>query len=399
MVTVYLDDNSQTGWTDTTQINALKQGFTNWSTSAAQGATGCNCHVTFEYTSTQGSGTYPLAVLREVPSDNSTDRGEFHPIRTTLTNLTKATIQIHPNVTASGALTRTMAHEIAHTFGLGHCHTASDCLGTQTVVSRYKAENGLNDTDWGLTAPNSCDLAKVQTDFCPTPSPSPECNNGYVYNESAGQCCQDPPPTYPCDAILPETNCPIYVDGCGPSPILVDVAGNGFEMTDAARGVAFDIDGNPDQVKEHLSWTQASSDDAWLVVDRNGNGVIDSGREMFGNYTSQPQPPAGMQRNGFLALAEYDKPAKGGNSDGVIDRRDAIFLSLRLWQDANHNGISEAGELHTLSELGVDSISLDYKLSRQTDQYSNEFRYRAKVDDAKHKHVGRWAWDVFLQSD
>lgn len=182
-------------------------------------------------------------------------------------------------------------------------------------------------------------------------------------------------------------------DGRGPhSPIIVDTHGNGFSLTSAEDGVHFDMDG--DGTPERLAWTTATADDAWLALDRNANGSIDNGRELFGNYTAQSPT---SEPHGFLALAEYDKAQRGGNNDGVIDNRDAVFARLRLWQDANHNRISEANELHTLPSMNVNGMELRYVDRSYRDRHGNNFRYHSVVyANRTDPRTWRWASDVFL---
>jgi hypothetical protein len=172
------------------------------------------------------------------------------------------------------------------------------------------------------------------------------------------------------------------------------VLGNGFSLTNPANGVSFDLGATGNQWQ--TAWTASGADDAWLALDRNHNGLIDSGKELFGNITVQHVHPPGVERNGFLALAEYDKIMNGGNNDGKINHNDLVFDRLKLWQDLNHDGISESCELFTLPQLGLRRIDLDYRQSVRVDAHGNQFKYRSRVYDNENNQLGRWAWDVFL---
>ena len=228
---------------------------------------------------------------------------------------------------------------------------------------------------------------------CPNNSKNSITTADWAYQSSccAPTTCQTvltcSPPTYWQGAPV----CACTAQG---SPIIVDTNHQGFQLTSAANGVVFDIlgDGHPIQI----AWTQAGSGNAFLALDRNHNGLIDSGAELFGNITQQP---SSSNPNGFLALAEFDKPENGGNGDGIIDKRDAVFSQLLLWIDSNHDGISQPSELHSLPELGVFSLALKYAESARTDQFGNRFQYKATVNpvvgDGTSKD-GRIAYDVFF---
>jgi hypothetical protein len=167
-------------------------------------------------------------------------------------------------------------------------------------------------------------------------------------------------------------------------------------LTSISGGVSFDLGavGTPSPT----SWTAPDRALAFLCWDRNRNGQIDSGRELFGDRT--PMHSGATAANGFEALAEFDTEAAGGNDNGYIDPGDRIWTSLRLWVDRNHDGLSQPEELSTLSNAGLTAISLDYKLNQRRDRYGNQFRYRGfaiGTDSIGGRSTRYEVYDVLLQ--
>jgi len=183
----------------------------------------------------------------------------------------------------------------------------------------------------------------------------------------------------------------------GGSPILISLGTSAkIELTSADEGVSFDIDG--DGSLNQIAWTALGSDEAFLALDRNANGQIDNGLELFGNYTSQPPS---SERNGFSALAIFDQSENGGNEDGWITSDDSVFTSLQLWMDVNHDGISRTNELQLVQTSNILAIGLDYRTAMRKDKYGNTFRYVAQVQmDPEAKGPRRkHAIDVFLKGE
>jgi hypothetical protein len=189
----------------------------------------------------------------------------------------------------------------------------------------------------------------------------------YVYsvigNESQGwgspQVCyyKQPPP--------PEQ----WGNGCEYSPIVLNMGNGPYEFTSAADPVTFDIvaDGHP----LRIAWTAAGSSIAFLALDRNKNGVIDDGAELFGNHT----PLRGMSEtavNGFQALQMFDD-----NQDGAIDVKDLVWWHLLLWTDRNHDGVSQPDELVKLAKTGVTQLGLDYHWTNRADRAGNRLKGEA----------------------
>ena len=149
------------------------------------------------------------------------------------------------------------------------------------------------------------------------------------------------------------------------SPIVIDLGNNGISLGEAGVGVYFDI--NADGVRDHVQWVRSGGDEGFLALDRNGNGVVDDGSELFGVGT--PLILEGRTApNGFVGLAQYDSRQLGGNDDGLITEADAIWPQLRIWVDANADGVSTYSEMRTLTSYGITALETIPRIHKYVDR-------------------------------
>jgi hypothetical protein len=180
---------------------------------------------------------------------------------------------------------------------------------------------------------------------------------GFIQRNSGEQrCFGDPPPA--CDPGLDGT----YLPGACVSPVVIDTGKQANYKLDPQVRVQFDLDA--DGVADTVGWTKRNSNVAFLAYDRNGNGVIDSGKELFGNFTR------GDSNDGFSALAKE----AGAVGQSEINASNPLFAKLLLWRDANQDGYSQPEELTPASDE-LSAIGLGYFLtSAEPDKVGNDLR-------------------------
>ena len=157
------------------------------------------------------------------------------------------------------------------------------------------------------------------------------------------------------------------------SVFVLDLAGDGYQLTSVEGGVMFDIDGTGKPIQ--VGWTASGADDGFLFLDTNGNGRVDSGRELLGNGWRLPDGSRSLSGDGALiSIQGYPVPPPNPLPRGIgnVDPADQVFKNIRFWCDLNHNGQSEPDELKTLSELNIARVPAGFgRLGRKPDERGN----------------------------
>lgn len=309
----------------------------------------------FPYLSSGTGGEVKIAVSR-LPGRNPTDGAgcaRFEPDLDADEVVQGGTIEIYAMDNAGAdclyvmphaILDNLIAHELGHVLGLANA-TSSAC------------NNFIMGREWST--------ATVQGEECQT------VDEGWCLpNEPA----DDPPPNPPITCQPPVCATPLIIS-----------ERNDYRMTSAADGVAFDIDA--DGIVDQVSWTAAGADVAFLSMDRDANGRVEDGSELFGDHT--PLATGAIAEHGFEALVELDV-----NGDGFVDASDPAWNALLLWFDSNHDGRSTPHELVPVSATAIVAIDTTYKWSGKKDPYGNLFRYKGDV--TLNSGVRKF-YDIFLQ--
>lgn len=324
----------------------------------------------FPFFQTGGAGGVPV-IIRKIVGNSTTPGGGCGRIDPVIVNghLENAAITVWTNQSngvSCEPLTDSIAHELGHLLGLDDAPIDGSCFGH---IMGNRAPGGTRSVQ-----SDDCAIADEQWETASesAPPPDPYCEV-FCWTDCVNGSCPPRPPGMGC-------------------PILMDLENDGIRLTGLDDPVWFDIDA--DGALDLMSWTNRS--EGILALDRNGNGAIDDGGELFGNHTLLADGTKAL--NGYLALAELDAWIFGGNADGEIDSADAAFSSLRMWVDRNHDGTSQPAELYSLAETGIRRLALSYRRSNRTDRHGNEFRFRSWAWKAGRNGGERpmLTWDVFF---
>jgi hypothetical protein len=290
--------------------------------------------------------------------------------------------------TSQGTLSSFSQVQFFNSFGIA---AAAEMQGTHSIGSLAQLAWGVSHGYYSGTrtatwSSHQCYVASNYAQAYPAGIDNPPVSGG-PWNSNE-QCAPNPdPPPEPPSQCGGNTD---FTSGC--SPIVFNFERGAYRLTGLENPVLFDIaaSGNP----VHIGWTAAGADEAFLAVDRDHSGAIETGAELFGTATPlQSGAPAG---NGFVALLELDDDA-----NGLIDERDSIWTSLLLWRDWNHDGHSQPAELSPMATSDMTAISLSYHWTGRRDRSGNFFRYTSTVFLTQRSVGGstpRPVYDIFFVS-